>query len=136
MRSISGVIKFKPPDQGRFEVTKMHEYDPNVKKGPKEPLLTEVKENLENWVCDGKAIHEFVPNSDGKGGEHRIHPIPQEMQGEAIADGPVPFIFGAKAEKLKARYWIKESTRSRIRRRKSGSTFTRSFSTTRPTSAT
>ncbi len=107
MRSIAkGVIKYKPPDQGMFRVTKMHEYDANVKKDPKEPLLTEVKENLENWVCDGKAIHEFKPELK----EHLVHLIPEEMQGEAIADGPVPFIFGAKADKLKARYWLRDVT--------------------------
>jgi TIGR03009 family protein len=111
MRSIAnGIIKFKPPDQGRFQVTKMDEYDPNVKKGPKDPLYTPVTENLENWVCDGKAIHEFKPPVGKEKGEHLIHVIPEEMRGEAIADGPVPFIFGAKADKLKARYWLREIT--------------------------
>ncbi len=121
MRSIArGVIKYKPPDQGMFRIVKMHEYDPNVKPDPKpkdakqkegvDPLLVEVTENLEHWVCDGKAIHEFKPDPDGKKGEHLIHLIPKEMQGEAIADGPVPFIFGAKADKLKARYWLRDGT--------------------------
>jgi hypothetical protein len=32
------------------------------------------------------------------------------MKGDAIADGPVPFIFGAKAEKMKQRYWIHDVT--------------------------
>jgi hypothetical protein len=105
-----GVIKYKPPDQGMFRVTKLKEFDPNVKRAPKAPLLTEVKENLEHWVCDGKAIHEFKPPADGRRGEHLIHVIPEEMRGEAIADGPVPFIFGAKADKLKARYWLREAT--------------------------
>ncbi len=108
----SGVIKFKPPDQGMFQITKLKEFDPNVKPDPKKPLLVEVTENLEHWVCDGKAIHEFKPDPDKSKntGEHLIHVIPQQMQGEAIADGPVPFIFGAKADKLKARYWLREAT--------------------------
>ena len=40
----------------------------------------------------------------------KVHPLPKEMQGEAIADGPVPFIFGAKADKMKQRYWIRDVT--------------------------
>ncbi len=30
------------------------------------------------------------------------------MQGKQIADGPLPFMFGATKEKLNARYWIRE----------------------------
>ena len=29
------------------------------------------------------------------------------MQGQQIADGPLPFLFGADADKLKQRYWLK-----------------------------
>ena len=28
------------------------------------------------------------------------------MRGQAIADGPLPFMFGARAETIKARYWV------------------------------
>jgi hypothetical protein len=34
-------------------------------------------------------------------------PIPPELRGKAIADGPLPFLFGADAAKLKARYWMR-----------------------------
>src|SRR5262249_45679494 len=34
--------------------------------------------------------------------------LPPGMQGQAIADGPLPFMFGAKAQTLLARYWIHE----------------------------
>ncbi len=29
------------------------------------------------------------------------------MRGQAIVDGPLPFLFGAEANKLKARYWMR-----------------------------
>jgi hypothetical protein len=29
------------------------------------------------------------------------------LQGQAIVDGPLPFLFGADANKLKARYWMR-----------------------------
>jgi len=34
-------------------------------------------------------------------------PIPPDKQGNAIVDGPLPFLFGAEAAKLKARYWLR-----------------------------
>jgi hypothetical protein len=33
--------------------------------------------------------------------------LPPEMRGKAIADGPLPFLFGAKAERLKQRYFLR-----------------------------
>jgi hypothetical protein len=32
------------------------------------------------------------------------------MRGAAISDGPLPFVFGAKAATLKQRYWMREIT--------------------------
>ena len=40
-------------------------------------------------------------------------PIPKEMQGQAIVDGPLPFLFGADAQKLQARYWLSCRTKAR-----------------------
>jgi TIGR03009 family protein len=37
----------------------------------------------------------------------RQYKIPPEQQGKSIAEGPLPFIFGAKAGQLKSRYWIR-----------------------------
>ena len=37
-------------------------------------------------------------------------PLPPEMRGERIADGPLPFLFGPKADEMKARYWIRVIT--------------------------
>ena len=57
-------------------------------------------------MCDGKAIFEFnVPKKLLI--ERRIAP---EMQGKAISDGPLPFVFGAKADQLKRRYWMHDVT--------------------------
>src|SRR5690606_23705514 len=33
-----------------------------------------------------------------------------EMRGKAITDGPLPFVFGTKAEQLKQRYWMRDVT--------------------------
>ena len=35
------------------------------------------------------------------------HRLPPELQGKAIANSPLPFLFGAEAQKLKQRYFIR-----------------------------
>ena len=37
------------------------------------------------------------------------------MRGKAISDGPLPFVFGAKAETLKKRYWMRIITPPEVR---------------------
>jgi TIGR03009 family protein len=37
-------------------------------------------------------------------------PLPENLQGKAISEGPLPFIFGAKADQLKRRYWMRDVT--------------------------
>jgi TIGR03009 family protein len=95
-----GEIKYKSPDQGRYQITKLQEWDPD--KG----VLVTVTVGLDHWVCDGKSIFEF----DAKNKKLVERPLPPEMQGKAIADGPLPFIFGAKADQLKRRYWMRDVT--------------------------
>ena len=94
-----GQLKYSAPDKGMFKVTSTQFYNPKTGEheagGP---------ESLEHWVCDGKSIFEI--NHKEKTRTER--PLPPEMQGAAISDGPLPFVFGAKAAKLKARYWMRE----------------------------
>jgi TIGR03009 family protein len=94
-----GQLKYSAPDKGMFKVTATQFYSPKAREyeagGP---------ESLEHWVCDGRSIFEI--NHKEKTRTER--PLPPEMQGVAISDGPLPFVFGAKAAKLKARYWMRE----------------------------
>ncbi len=59
-------------------------------------------------MCDGKAIYEY--RHDQKQVVER--PLPPHMQGQAIVDGPLPFLFGAEAAKLKQRYWMRIDDRN------------------------
>ena len=80
-----GEIRYSAPDKALFLV-----------KGQKGEIS-------EQWVCDGKAIYEMDPI-------HRqmiVHKLSPELQGKAIADGPVPFLFGAKRESLRQRYYMR-----------------------------
>src|SRR5262249_45191506 len=81
-----GELKYRAPDHGLYKV-----WDPGT------------KEVLEHWVCDGASIYEY--NYTKKQLIQRV--LPEELRGTAIADGPLPFIFGADEVKLKQRYWLR-----------------------------
>ncbi len=93
----SGEIRYGKPDRGMFHVT-------HTAKGQEWAPIEE--ERNEHWVCDGSAIFE-VKASKKQVIERRL---PPEMQGKAIANGPLPFLFGAKADNLKQRYWMRTIT--------------------------
>lgn len=81
-----GELKYSAPDRGLYKVKDKQSGD-----------------MLDHWVCDGKSIFEF--NYTKKELIERV--LPADMRGKAIADGPLPFIFGADAVKLKQRYWMR-----------------------------
>jgi TIGR03009 family protein len=61
---------------------------------------------LDHWVCTGESIFEFnAPKKQLI--ERQLAP---DMRGKAINNGPLPFIFGAKAAQLKQRYWMRDVT--------------------------
>jgi TIGR03009 family protein len=79
-----GRIEYRAPDKGMFQVERP-------------------KEREEKWVSDGTSIYEF----DFANKQLIQHKLPPELQGKAIAQGPLPFIFGAEAAKLKQRYFLR-----------------------------
>ena len=95
-----GEIKFKAPDHGIYIVRKQLEWDRQKK------AYVKRTEGLDHWVCNGKAIFEYDA-AKKQLIERRLAP---ELQGKAITDGPLPFIFGAKANQLKRRYWMRDIT--------------------------
>ncbi len=64
---------------------------------------TGTEEWAEYWVSDGLAIFEFVASQK----ELVERRLPPEMQGQAIEDGPLPFVFSSNATKLKERYFLR-----------------------------
>jgi len=81
----SGSIKYVRPDKGFYKV--------DGAEG-------------EHWISDGKSIYEL--NHTKKQLIERK--LPPELQGKAISDGPLPFIFGIEAEKVKHRYFVRVIT--------------------------
>lgn len=102
----TGVIMYAQPDKGLYRVDAIDRYRPPKEKGGKPEYARAEGEKGEHWICDGKAIYYF----DYLNKILRKTNLPPVMQGQAIADGPLPFVFGAEAEKIKQRYWLKVMT--------------------------
>lgn len=98
-----GAVSYQKPDKGSFHVKELLTWDAAQKKRVANSNLIG-----EHWVCDGESVYEF------RNKEKVLHvtPIPPEMQGQNIADGPLPFLFGAKADTLKERYWLRVDPRA------------------------
>jgi len=77
-----GKLKYAAPDKGMFHID---------------------GEQPEHWVCNGESVFEFS-NVKKQLIEYQL---PPELQGKAITNGPLPFLFGAEAAKLKQRYYMR-----------------------------
>lgn len=102
----TGSIKYERPDKGLFKVDTINFYTPPKTPGQQPTFEPRPGEFGEHWVCDGKAIFEFRPAQK----QLAEIKLPPEMQGKAIANGPLPFLFGAEADQLKKRYWMRVIT--------------------------
>jgi len=101
----TGEIKYKKPDKGMYRVkeVKLWEADKN---NPEQGEHIPSKEPGDHWVCDGKSVFEYDYKQ-----KHLIErPLPPELQGKAIANGPLPFMFGAEKRMLLDRYLMRVIT--------------------------
>jgi TIGR03009 family protein len=93
-----GELKYAAPDKGLFRIKESKQWNPQTRR-----YELRGGEAGEHWVCNGESIYEFR-HADRQLRETKL---PPEMRGKAISDGPLPFVFGAKAETLKKRYWMR-----------------------------
>lgn len=102
MRKCKGRLTYSNPDKGSFKIEEIYRF---TEKTEGQPAAYDLQENEvgDHWVCDGKAIFQY--NHTEKRLE--VQKLPEDMRGADIVNGPLPFLFGAEAEKLKARYWIR-----------------------------
>ncbi len=98
-----GQLKYAKPDKGMFRIDEILHYTASQTAGGQPTWQANEGEPGEHWVCDGEAVYEF--NAVKK--QLIVAPLPPEMRGNAIAEGPLPFLFGAEKDKLKARYFIR-----------------------------
>lgn len=105
-----GDLTYQKPDKGSFEITEINKWQAKpLPPGQAPPAqaqgdwVQQADAIGEHWVCDGTSIYEY--RTEQKQLVER--PIPKELQGKSIVDGPLPFLFGAEAKKLKQRYWMR-----------------------------
>ncbi len=105
-----GELSYNKPDKGSFQITETNKWQiqPAAPGQPPKAAMNGdwVKQSDaigDHWVCDGKSVYQYRPDLK----QLVEHPIPPQLQGQAIVDGPLPFLFGADAAKLKQRYWMK-----------------------------
>lgn len=110
LNKCSGEVSYNRPDKGSFQITEVRTFTttpPAAGEAPGTPAQgTWVKQPQaigEHWVCDGKSVFEYRHHDK----QLVERPIPPQLQGQAIVDGPLPFLFGAEAAKLKERYWLR-----------------------------
>ena len=106
-----GEIKYATPDKGMFHVEKIYNFVLNPKTNK---LEKQEGEPAEWWTCDGKSMFEVKVQNNGNQVEKLVveTPLPPEMRGQSITDGPLPFVFGAQAKILKNRYFMRIITPS------------------------
>ncbi len=99
-----GKFWYETPDKGRidFEPGTVPEngLNPLKRGGPNNEPYQVKAVDPEIWICTGEEVIQIDVHSKSYG---RIE-IPPHQQGQSIADGPIPFLFGMTADKLKARY--------------------------------
>ncbi len=101
----TGEIKYAAPDKGLFRVKSSKQWNPEKRTYDLRP-----SNSGEHWVCNGTSIYEFRHSER----QLRETKLPPEMRGRAISEGPLPFVFGAKADTLKKRYSMRIITPSSV----------------------
>ncbi|HTQ40060.1 MAG TPA: hypothetical protein VMJ32_13630 [Pirellulales bacterium] len=100
-----GELKYAAPDKGMFKVEEQTNYVPDPKTGQ---FVEQKVKPTEWWTCNGKSMFEVTVRDNQTLVVEK--PLPPEMQGKAITEGPLPFVFGARAETLKTRYYLRMIT--------------------------
>ncbi len=101
-----GEVKYEKPDKGMFKVESILHWTKPQESGQQATYQPHPGEVMEHWVCDGKSVFEF----DVTQKKLKEYPLPPEQQGQAIAHGPLPFLFGAKRQEIWDRFHLRVST--------------------------
>lgn len=100
----TGRYFFEKPDKGRIDLESV-EIQAGAVSSQKDahgnPLRL-MSADPEIWVCDSTQIL-GLSTAFGEKQYSRVE-IPPHLRGENVADGPLPFLFGVSADKMKARY--------------------------------
>ena len=107
-----GEFWYEAPDRGRMDFEAVELPEPAISRDKKDrngkPYALESGAN-ERWICTGKEI--YLIHDDQK--LYDLVKIPPQQQGRNIVNGPLPFLFGMKAEQAKRRYVLSFGKRHR-----------------------
>lgn len=104
----SGKFFYAAPDRGRIDLEGVPPAKMNFgAAGPKigasgKPFKYSADRN-EIWVCTGKEVVTAVELDK----TFQAFPLPPDMQGKNIINGPLPFLFGMKADEARRRFDMK-----------------------------
>ena len=97
-----GKFYLQTPDKGRIDLVGLSPQKGEISKrigASGKPFRLEA-DRAEKWICDGIEIK--VVDEDAKSFESTD--LPKHLRGTNIVNGPLPFLFGMKAEETKRRY--------------------------------
>jgi len=99
----SGELKYMAPDKGMFKIEMLLKLTGQLdaKNQPEYKSFDSVFG--EWWLCDGEKVYEY----DRSLKRCTRFTMPPELKGAGILESPMPFMFGVKADKIKARYWVR-----------------------------
>ncbi len=84
-----GDLQYAKPDKGLYRM-----------------LDVDGKKYTDHWLCDGRSVFQYDYD------EQKLteFTLPPELQGQGISNGPMPFLFGAKADQMLKRYFLRVVT--------------------------
>lgn len=100
-----GRFWYESPDKGRMDFRAAELPDPPINEERLDPngapFRVQAEEN-QRWICTGEEI--YILHDDSNLYDHIE--IPPHQQGRNISQGPLPFLFGMRAEDAKQRYHL------------------------------
>ena len=105
-----GKFFLETPDKGRIDLTgvEIKKNTVSERKGKSGKLFRVESDSSQKWICTGEEL--VMVNDEDK--SYDIQPLPKELRGTNIVKGPLPFLFGIKAEDAKQRFQLSLSDKN------------------------
>lgn len=97
-----GHFYYVAPDKGRIDLepTKPAANETSKAVNEKKVPYALAADRAERWICTGKEV--LTINDESR--EYEVFPLPPDLQGQNIINGPLPFLFGLKAREAQQRF--------------------------------
>lgn len=97
-----GHFYYVSPDKGRIDLepTKPAANAKSKAKSKEGVPYALAADRAERWICTGKEV--LTINDEAR--EYEVFPLPADLQGQNIINGPLPFLFGLKANEAEQRF--------------------------------